>query len=361
MSMASRGFEEIGVVTQMGTVTLPRRYYVCDYGHGGYAPFDRLLGLHNHASKGIQDWICYTAAKEAFAGAAETVAVFSDVALSHATVQEIAEWHGQQLDVAQKALTERVFDFSARPPEPAGPDTLYVEADGAFVPKRAKDTWSECRVGVIFEVEGQEEDRRPVNVSYVAAVGPLEDFGPLLYAKAYMRGADTARKLVFLADGAPGLWNLADEHFPHAVHILDFYHASEHIHSARLLRWSDSDEEGKAWATVQARRLKAGAWDNFVDGFDDLHPKGILQCDDWKKALAYFQKRRDHMHYDRYLAMGLYIGSGMVESGCKLVVTQRMKLVGAHWGDPGAHYMVNLRADFLNGAFRPAWIARLAA
>ena len=117
--MESRGFEEIGVVTQMGEVTLGRRYYTCPtVGHGGYAPFDRLLGLHNHTSKGMQDWICYTAAKEAFAGAAETVAVFSGVALGHATVQEVAEWHGQQVDAAQKALVERVFDPATRPAEP---------------------------------------------------------------------------------------------------------------------------------------------------------------------------------------------------------------------------------------------------
>jgi hypothetical protein len=291
MSMESRGFEEIGVVTQMGAVTLGRRYYICPtVGHGGYAPFDRLPGLHNHASKGMQDWICYAAAKEAFAGATETLAVFSGVALSHATVQEVAQWHGQQVDAAQKALVERVFDPATRPAEPKGPDTLYVEADGA-----------------------------------------------------------------------PGLWNLADEHFSHAVHILDFYHASEHIHAARLLQWPDGDEEGKAWASLQAARLKAGAWDAFINGFDDLCPKGSLQCGNWNKALAYFENRRDHMHYDRYLAMGLYIGSGMVESGCKLAVTQRMKLVGAHWGDPGAHDTINLRANFLNGAFRPAWIAPLAA
>ena len=350
------------MVTQMGEVTFRRRCYTCPTaGHGGYAPFDRLLGLHNHASKGMQDWLCYAAAKEAFAGAAETVAVFSGVALSHATVQEVAEWHGQQIDAAQKALVERVFEPATRPAEPKGPETLYIEADGAHVPKRGKDIWNECRVGVIFTVKGEGDDRRPVNASYIASMGSLDDFGRRLFAAAYMRGMGTAQRLAFLADGSRGLWNLADEHFSNALHILDFYHASEHIYAARLFRWPDDDKEGKAWAETQATRLKSGKWDAFAAGLDDVCPKATLQRDAWKKAIAYFENRRNLMQYDRYLAMGLYIGSGMVESGCKLVVTQRMKLVGAHWGDPGAHYMVNLRADFLNGAFRPAWIPRLTA
>lgn len=360
--MGSRGFEEIGVVTQMGEVRFRRRYYTCETdGHGGYAPLDRLLGLHNHASKGMQDWLCYAAAKEAFAGAAETVAVFSGVALSNATVQEVAEWQGQQVDAAHKAQTERVFNPATRPPETKGPDTLYIEADGAHVPKRGKDVWNEARVGVIFTVKGQGEERRPAKASYLASMESLDEFGRRLFAAAYLRGATTAGRVVFLADGAPKLWNLADEHFPHAIHIVDFYHASEHIHDARLLRWPAADEEGTAWAATQADRLKAGHWDEFIGAFDLLCPTSVLQQSAWKKEIDYFQKRREHMHYDQYLAMGLYIGSGMVESGCKLVVTQRMKLVGAHWGDTGAHYTVNLRAAFLNGAFRPAWLTRLAA
>ena len=358
--MASRGSEEFRAVTQLGMVRYRRRYYCCERGHGGYAPFDRMLGLYKHASAGLQDWICYAAAKEAFGGAAETIAVFSEVALNHATVQDVAEWHGKRLYEAQMAETTRVFTPALRPPEPAGPERLYIEVDGAHVPKRGKDVWNECRVGVLFEVEPG-ADRHPLNVSYLAGMESWEAFGERLFAAAYARGVSTAREVVFLGDGAQSNWSIAELHFPHATHIVDFYHASEHIHTARLLRWTADDSDGLAWAASQVTLLKEGHWDAFIAAFDLLPGATVLQCKERKKATDYFEHNKARMHYAQYRARGLYIGSGMVESGCKLIVTQRMKITGAHWGDPGAHYMVNLRAALLNGDFRPDWILRCAA
>lgn len=359
-AMEVRGFLPFTLTTQLGPVPYTRRVYRCPHGHGGYAPFDRALGVYHHASPGMQPWMCFTAAKEAFHGAAETIHVLSGVAVSTAVVQAVAEWHGAQERARHEAATRRVFTPAQRPPEPAGPACLYIQVDGAHVPMRTKDTFHECSVAVLFEPP-PDEHAHPVRAQYLAGMESWEAFGEKLFAAAWGRGVRTARNVVFMGDGATSNWSIAEMHFPHATQIVDFYHASEHIHAARLLGWGADDPGGQTWVAEQCHRLKHGAWDAFVAAFEQLPGATALQREKRDAALRYFVHNKQRMQYARYRARGLYIGSGMVESGCKLIVTQRMKITGAHWDEPGAQAMVHLRAAYLNGAFRSDWVLRLAA
>jgi len=349
--MKSRGFEKKLFVSQLGDIRYSRRYYVCPNGHGGYSLFDKKLGLYKQNSLGIQQWINFASAKDSFEEAAETIKVFSGINLVSKSAQEVSEHFGELIDKKQKEETKQIFNSQTRPKEPKGPDRMYIEVDGAHVPKREKEKWSECRVGVIFETP-PEENRRPENVQYVAGIEHIDDFGERLFAQTYLRGCSTAKEVIFLGDGARVNWSLAEMHFPNAVHIVDFYHAIEHIYNARLLKWDEENKDGKTWAEEQKKRLKTGEWENFIKGFHVLPIKTENQRENKRKAINYFLNNKSRMKYHEYRSRGIYIGSGMAESGCKQVVKKRMRITGARWCDYGARAMIQIRCAYLNGEFR---------
>ncbi len=349
--MKNRGFEQRLFVSQLGDIIYKRRYFSCPEGHGGFAPFDKKLGLYKQYSLGMQQWIYFTSAKDSFAEATETIEIFSGIKTGCKNVQEAARHYGEQIDKKQKEDIELVFNKNTRPKEPVGPQRLYIEVDGAHVPKRGKDKWNECRVGVTFETP-PEENRRPENVQYVAGIEHIEDFGKRLFSQVFFRGVTTAKEVVFLGDGAKANWALAEMHFPNAIHILDFYHACEHIYEARNLKWDEENKEGKSWAKKQKKRLKTGKWDEFIEHFTILPVKTEKQRKEKQKAINYFLNNKSRMKYAEYRKCGFYIGSGMAESGCKQVITRRMRITGARWNDYGDKAMIQIRCAYLNGEFR---------
>ena len=358
--MKNRGFERKLFVSQLGDIILNRRYFTCSKGHGGFAPFDKKLGLYKQNSLGMQQWINYACAKDSFEGAAETIKVFSQIRLDSKSIQDVAKYHGEQIDKKQKEEVKKIFNKNTRPDEPEGPERMYIEVDGAHVPKRGKDKWNECRVGVIFETPPKEK-QRPVNAQYIAGTEHIDEYGERLFAQAYLRRVTTAKEVIFLGDGARSNWTLAEMHFPNATHIVDFYHACEHIYDARNLKWDTENEEGKKWAKEQKKRLKTGKWSKFIKGFNVLPVNTENQKENKQKAINYFLNNKSRMKYDEYRKRGFYIGSGMAESGCKQVVTRRMRITGARWSDFGEDTMIQIRCSYLNGEFRELPISQDAA
>jgi len=353
--MKHRGFEKRQVASQLGEVTLSRRCYTCPKGCGGYAPFDARLGLYGKWSTGMQEWMQYAAAKDSFDGGAESIEKFSGVVASASSVREVAEWHGTRKEEEQQRAIEDARGRMTRPADDsATPHRLYVGVDGAHVPERPE--WKECKVGVVFATSSK-RPLTPRRRTYVAGIEPVELFGERLNVFAGRRGMESAREVICLGDGAPWIWDMMSTYYPHATQILDFFHACEHLHAARLLRWNDKEPDGDWWERAQQARLKRGWRDAFAQGFDQLPPS----ADGRDKAWNYFETNRPRMHYREYRARRLFIGSGIVESGCKQIVTRRMKITGARWLHGGAQAIVQIRVAYLNGGYAPPSRLRAAA
>ena len=137
--------------------------------------------------------------------------------------------------------------------------------------------------------------------------------------------------------------------FPNAVQILDLYHAYEHLSAVRHCCWRDDDPVGLAWYRAQKRRLKAGNLNAFFSHFTEVPTRTAEQRECRDTALSYFQNNRARIRYGEFRRKGYFIGSGVVESACKRIVTQRLKLCGARWSNSGAHLLAQLRAAHLNG------------
>jgi hypothetical protein len=71
--------------------------------------------------------------------------------------------------------------------------------------------------------------RDPDSITYVAAIEAASQFGPRIYLEAWNRGWERAGKKVVIGDGAEWIWNIADDHFPGAIQIVDLFHSRQHL------------------------------------------------------------------------------------------------------------------------------------
>jgi hypothetical protein len=230
----------------------------------------------------------------------------------------------------------------------------YVELDATGVRQQAAGGGpAEGRmayVGMVCnprpEWPGPDEKPGPMQARHLSGLYPLEDFAPLLRAPAGRVGMDRADRWIGLSDGGSGLEDRLRENFPRVeVVILDFYPPAEKLTGlSRLLYPKDegrAEEQARRWrellkdegGAVLAAALCEWEWPRrpgLSEAVDDL--------------IGYLQRNAHRMEYPEYLAHGWCIGSGAVESACKTVVGQRLKLAGMRWSEDGAHALCHLRA-----------------
>ena len=183
------------------------------------------------------------------------------------------------------------------------------------------------------------------DITYYCDIAEAEKFGELVWATGFHREPLRAKELVFLGDGAEWIWNLVTEHYPDAVQIVDWYHAAEHLGEVARAVF-EKKEEGTAWL----RRTKAWLWEGQVDAV-------IAACeglgdrkggDEATKAGSYVRRHQKRMAYGELRRKGYQIGSGTVESGCKQLGIQRMKVSGATWSLEGARRTAKARGAWLS-------------
>ena len=191
-----------------------------------------------------------------------------------------------------------------------------------------------------------DEKPRPMRSRYLAGLYPLEEFAPLLRPMAGRVGMDRSDRWIGLTDGGNGLEERLRANFPRVeVVILDFFHPAERLTGlARRLH-----PEDEAQAQAQACR-----WRQLLKEEGGAVLGAVLSEWDWPRRpglseavgelVGYLKRHAHRMDYPEYLAKGWCIGSGAVESACKTVVGQRLKLAGMRWGEDGADAVCHLRA-----------------
>jgi hypothetical protein len=225
-----------------------------------------------------------------------------------------------------------------------GADHLYIEMDGVQTP--LVGGWNEMKVGVCFSLseKGHRSDKR-----YVSHLGTVHEFAPHLYALAIEAGVETAKKIVVLGDGAQWIWNLADEQFPRAIQILDLWHVLDRLaKAARCAFGEENTSLVKKWLHDRKEELLASRAHSVKQALQALAMAHPASADIVKAEIGYHQNNAQRMDYARYLREGLSIGSGVAESACKRVVTQRLKGAGMRWASKGAAIMAQLRCIALS-------------
>ena len=188
-----------------------------------------------------------------------------------------------------------------------------------------------------------------------------EALGLRLYTEAWQRGWDRAQQKVVIGDGARWIWNLADQHFPGAVRIVDLYHAREHLWELSAKLFPADERQRKRWTTRLLSKLDQGKIEALVKALRRFSPPDDELAHRLANEADYFERNADRMRYPDFRAQGLFVSSGVVEAGCRSVIGARLKRSGMFWTVAGANAIIALRCCRLSGRFEDYWENRLAA
>jgi hypothetical protein len=355
------GYREKVTDTVLGPVTVRRAWYHCARCAHGLAPRDAELGVAGRSmSPGLASMTARAAAAVPFARAAGLLEDLAGIRLTAKRTERTAEASGAALAAASR---DRAGLIAKRrlvplPPSPL-PDKLYMVIDGTGVPVTSRETAGregkgadgrartrEVKMAVFFTQDKLDAKGYPVrdraSSSYIATFEPAAAFAGLLRAEGIRRGADHVRQLTIIGDGAAWIWNIAAAEFPEATQIVDLYHAREHLHSlTRSLEFMLLDHKDD-WLAARLEDLDYG----YIDGIQAAVRQYPLQGgkkDEVEKELGYFLNNAPRMRYHWFRSRGLFVGSGVVEAGCKAVIGQRLKQSGMHWTVTGADSIIALR------------------
>ena len=204
--------------------------------------------------------------------------------------------------------------------------------------------------------------RDPDSTTYTGAIESAEEFGKRIYLEAWQRGWSRAEKKVVMGDGAEWIWNIAAQYFPGAVQIVDLYHARQHLWELARKLYPNDELHQKAWLQVHQRRLlDQGKIEKLVFALRSIASRNAEVIEKIRIEADYFERNAERMRYPKFRSQHLFVGSGVIEAGCKTVIGSRLKQSGMFWTVRGANAIIALRCCHLNGRFEDYWEARRVA
>ncbi len=362
-----KGRSALQVQGIFGHLTLRRDYYYHAGKAAGHFPADAGLGLEGAYTPALARLLCLEGADESsFEKAALHLQEVGGIAVESRQIQRVV----QRVGAAAVAWQKR-----ESPASPCDATVLYVSADGTGVPmrraevagRRGKQSDGTARtrqvyLGCVFTQHQLDDEGQPLrdyaSTTYVASFDAVDDFGIWLRREARRRGLGGAQETVLLIDGASGLEKLGQDYFPGSVQIVDFYHGREHLEEVLALLWRK---------TTPAYQRQRDRWIQLLlsDGVGKIiraartaaRARGVVEA--VEKALGYFVHNVERLQYGSFRRRGFFIGSGVIEAGCKSVVGARCKQSGMFWSTPGAEKVLAFRCIHLSHRTDAFWKDRL--
>jgi hypothetical protein len=304
----------------------------------------------------LQDHLAHLGSIMPFAKAAALLATFTHTQVSESSAQRLTESVGLAYEAVQLAEVERIEHEWPVVPEAAA--KLVVSADGAMVPLVGGE-WAEVKTVVVSEVgEVSEADATSTvsthHHSYFSRLSDAETFQRLSLGELTRRCLEKAKQIAAVNDGAEWIQGFVDYHCPEAVRILDFAHAAERICQIGDVVLGEGSAAAQQWRSEQLHNLKYTGATDLLASLRTFAAER-LRVPQVEENLAYLEKRIAQMQYPFFRAAGWPIGSGVVESGNKLVVEARLKGAGMHWARASVNPMLSLRNAVCNDRWEEAW------
>jgi len=367
------------LLTVLGPLQIERAYYHCAHCRQGHSPRDRELDVAGtECSPGVRRMLAVVGSESSFEQGRAQLQLLAGLEVTTKAVERHAEAIGADIAARQQSEMRRAKQLELPAVCAPAVPVIYIEMDGTGVPvvaaERAGRTGKvagqpartrEVKLGCVFTQTRVDEQGWPVrdeaSTSYVAAIETAEDFGLRLYTEAWSRGWSRAQKKVVLGDGAVWIWNLADQHFPNAIQIVDLYHARQHLWELAAQLFGGDPRGRKRWAKRLEHKLDQGKVEAVVKALREFPPPNAELARLLHNEAEYFERNAERMRYPQFRAQGLFVGSGVVEAGCKTVVGARLKQSGMFWTVRGANAILALRCNRLSGKFEDYWESRARA
>ena len=382
----SRRYQEISgkpILTIVGPVRISRPYYLGSLCHAGQFPVDVDVDIENtEFSPGVCRILALVGQEAPFDHGREQLLLLAGLEVTTKSVERTAEAIGAEIAQREQGeiLKAPQLDLPVIASKPL--PILYVQMDGTGVPVVKKETVGrpgktegqpahtrEVKLGCVFTQTTWDRKGYPIrdldSTTYTGAIETVEEFGKRIYREAWKRGnvAGVVRgEKADIGDGAEWIWNLAAEHFPDAIQIVDLYHAGQHLWEVARHLYPHEEVKQKAWMKVHEKRLlDKGKITKLVSSLrssDSDHPDVVEKI---RSEADYFGRNAKRMQYPKFRRQHLFIGSGVIEAGCQTVIAARLKRSGMFWTVRGANAILTLRCSHLNGRFEDYWEERRAA
>jgi hypothetical protein len=364
--MHSVGLREKRVHTILGPIRFRRSLYACPECGGSRFPGDELLEVvGTRYSPGLRRMMARAGSRTSFAEAEEDLRKYAEIEIGRKEIERVAEAVGNQIENWNtRDLYQRKDEEEQRIP------ILYVSFDGTGVPIQRRELKGrrgkqpdgtaktrEVKLGCVFTQTSTDKENNPIrdpdSTTYTGAIETSEEFGWRIYHEARIRGLHRARRVVLLTDGAGYNKTIAQLHFPHAVHIIDLYHARENLCELAKLLLPESDIEKRL--TVWLNLLDQGAIKPLLKRVRKYLPRSGKRRKKALTLIGYFQDNAPAMRYQKFRNQGFFVGSGVVEAGCGTIIGQRLKNSGMFWSVAGANAIIASRCCQFSHRFEDFW------
>ena len=369
-----------------GKLRLARHYFTAP-GHAGACPLDAALSLPDHCySDLLSDWASY--------GSTDAAYRENQTALERILGLRVSV---QALETMAATAAADVSAFYQQAPDPATSlalgSILVVQADGKGVPlvqpplsdpplrlskgqKRTKKkeaivtclysiapyvrTAQDVRAALLHEQRRADHPARPLPV-HKEMRATLEGKAAALLTlqqRAVQRDHPHIHARVALTDGAESLQQQMLTAFPEHTLILDIIHASEYLWATATGLLGETSPLRTPWVALKLDLLLSGQVDRLLEELtaEAINPRWAeTQRSAIERTIGYYERNRAYMQYDRYLAQGWPIGTGVVEGACGHLVKDRLEQAGMRWTQEGAQAILDLRAVRINGDWEAYW------
>lgn len=378
LPMKGTGRRDKQVLTILGHLTYTRSRYQCPKCRRVRFPGDEALDLAaTSRSPGVRRQIARLGAKEPFHEVATDMRELAGLAVSRKDAERIAEGIGQDIETKDRRQRMRIRHQPLPLVDtPKTIDTLYIEIDGTGVPmvegelqgRKGKQSdgsakTREVKLGCVFTQSAIHDKGRsirdPNSTTFTGGIENAEAFGQRIYAEAVRQGLFHAKRVVVLSDTAEWIRTIVAMYFPMALHIIDFYHAKQHINTLckeLFVHPNDALHNRRLWWDCLAQ----GNIETIIEQASACLPNFPGACKTAQREIQYLRKNAHLMRYATFKNKGLFIGSGVIEAACKTIVAQRLKQSAMKWTVQGANAIIALRCNILSGLFTDYWDQRAA-
>jgi len=330
-------------------------------------------------SPGVRRMLALVGSEAPFDHGRRQIQLLAGLEVTAKTVERTAESIGNDIAQGEQREIQRAMQLDL-PIVVAQPvSILYAEMDGTGVPVVKAETEGrsgkvdgqpahtrEAKIGSVFTQTTWDQEgyaiRDPDSTTYVAAIETAGEFGKRIYLEAWNRGWARAEKKVVIGDGAEWIWNIANDQFPGAIQIVDLFHARQHLWDVARKLYPNQEAEQKRWMAIhQDDLLDEGKIEDLVAALRAIQSASPELLEKIRIEADYFDKNTERMRYPRFRAEHLFVGSGVIEAGCKTIIGSRCKQSGMFWTVWGANSILALRCCQFNNRFEDYWAGRRAA
>ncbi len=362
------------IITVLGPAHMLRAYYWCSRCRQGQFPADAARDIEDtEFSPGVRRMLALVGSEcSSFDRGRQQMELLADLEVTAKAVERVTETIGADIARREQRTIQQAMQLELPVAVGQPIPVMYVQMDATGVPMVAKETEGrsgkgedgrahtrDAKLGCVFTQTTTDDQGRPVreedSTTYTGSIEIAAEFSRRIYAEAHQRGWSRAQKKVVMGDGADWIWNICQEQFPDATEIVDLYHARQHLWELGGKLHPNDETAKRRWVMTYQHLLDAGKIEKLVVKLRALSLDTPELAASLRTEANYFERNAERMRYPEFRRQGLFIGSGVIEAGCKTVIGSRLKRSGMFWTVRGANAVIALRCCRHSRRFEDYW------